>query len=260
MKIILSTTVDDNYLFFLPITVWAWKQMGYEAVVIVPLNDSFKLKKVIDFTLVICPSCKFCYLPDIGRYKESTIFQCARLYASAIYWDGWSHDEYLLLSDIDMIPLSKEYFTHDQTKINYIGHDLTDFQHIPICYVGMSTSKWKEVMNIGDGLLEPEMKTGMAPFKDNWGMDQDMLTDKMKAYGLEKCNSIHRGKLSSGQAKGRICRAYGFDIETPSPIDAHMQRPGYEPQAFAQIIALIKKTWPSENVQWIVNYKNDYVK
>ncbi len=254
-KIILSTTEDDKYLFFLPIAVWCWKQMGWDAIVFLPEIRNSKLENVANLTLNICPETSFYRVPLNSKYKASTLMQCVRMYASCIHWN---EEEYMMMGDIDLIPLSKDYFQRDEDKINYFGHDLTDFKHIPMCYVGMKRKNWKKVMQLDESRLEVQMDKDLSLFPENWGLDQDILTKKMTDFGLENCNQINRGKLRSGQAAGRVCRGFGFDTNTDRPIDAHLPRPGYGVAEFHQIMTLIKKYFTG--YEWMIKYKNDYVK
>ena len=47
MKTIISTTYNDNYLFFLPITTWSWNKLGVDVICFMPKemtqNDSDKI-------------------------------------------------------------------------------------------------------------------------------------------------------------------------------------------------------------------------
>ena len=36
MKTIISTTYNDNYLFFLPITIWSWNKLGVDVICFMP--------------------------------------------------------------------------------------------------------------------------------------------------------------------------------------------------------------------------------
>ncbi len=60
MKAIISTTYDDLYLFYLPITTWAWNKLGVDVICFMPdnpgnLKTAHKLMRALDM------------LPDFGN-------------------------------------------------------------------------------------------------------------------------------------------------------------------------------------------------
>ncbi len=264
-KVILSSTYDDDYLFYVPITAWVWKYFGFDAVVFVPKGGTPLFKLVLDYTL---STTNFVYFEPSNVYSPARLAQCSRLFAGCM--DFIAEDEYCLLGDIDMIPLS-DYFCRDFDKINYFGHDLTGFEHIPMCYVGMTKQAWKSVMGLSQAnavsaqpLLRAtfidHMLRAMEQYTDNWGLDQDILTDRMRGYGLENCNAIPRGLHGPSHAIGRVDRSYGFDVWMENPIDAHLPRPGFEESSFADISALLGRVFPSSDFRWLAEYREKYVR
>jgi len=258
--VILSTNDNDNYLFYLPLVCWAWKKFDFDSLVIMPDRRSEKLQYVLKNTYARVEM----FTPH-NTYREDTQVQVSRLFAGCY---DMPDDEYMITSDVDMMPLSSYFFQWFQ-DINYFGHDLTGYTHIPMCYVGMQAGKWRELMSIrqGDDMVKmmcdemtsyPEILTG--EFQKYWFTDQNIITQKLRAYGLDRCNKIDRGILNNGCAKGRVCRAYGFDIDIPHPTDAHLLRPGYEEHNFTRIFSLMQKIWPQEDLQWVIDYRQGYMK
>lgn len=259
-KVILSTNDHDNYLFFLPLVCWMWGKFDFESIVIMPDKRTEKVRYVLKNTYAQVE-----FFTPTTTYREDTLVQVSRLYAGCL---DIPDNEYLLTSDVDMLPLSP-YFFQWFDQINYFGHDLTGYGHIPICYIGMMAEKWREIMSIkkGDDIVKmmcdemisyPQALGG--DFQQYWFTDQNIITQKLRSYGLDRCHGIDRQTMPNGCAKGRVCRAYGFDINTPHPIDAHLLRPGYTDFNFEKILLLIYRIFPNEDLTWMRTYRDGYMK
>lgn len=192
--VIVSSNGRPEYEYYLPILKWAWKKIGWEVIVLRPI--------------------------ELTPYREETITQCIRLYAPLL--DVFGEDDLLMTSDADMIPLS-DYWNPNPDEITIYGHDLTDYTQIPMCYIAMSFSKWKEVMGLSGTItqcLERDLSLSKALSENKeewWGVDQDIITNKLSSFPITK---IYRGKEEGSYLpKGRYDRD-GMIIPT-TLIDFH---------------------------------------
>lgn len=264
MTVLVSSTYDDNYFFFLPIISWAWHKLDANVFFILPCDyiDADKHSLVMRNTI-----------GDEGVYyfyadaeKENALYaQCSRLYAGCLSLD---EDEIALTSDIDMLPLS-DYWHPDKNVFTSYGRDLTDF-HNPICYLAATVKKWREVMNIEEGDIEKylQIDLGNEPFykslnkEEYWVTDQQIITKRL--LNRNDVIRVDRGVApNSHYPLGRIDRgAWDKTIQQPLRIDAHLLRPGYTEENWSKILPLIRECFnPSqEEIEWLNNYRNEYIK
>lgn len=151
-------------------------------------------------------------------YRPETIAQCIRLLCGH-YCNGL-----LMTADSDMIPLS-DYWHSNSNEITCYGYDLTDRTQIPMCYVAMDASKWRELFpekTIVE-LLDKYPCAKSNKWEDYWGTDQIILTERIMKH---RWTSIERGRTGD-YAKGRIDRGnWEHTFSYPEPkIDAHMPHP-----------------------------------
>src|SRR6185312_7846558 len=156
MKVVVSSTFDDKYFFFIPIITWKWNQMGMDVLCFLPSaeigdNPRYKRLCLLDDIIQENKLRIFVHPFKCREDKEATYSQCARLYAAAANWGcsaykPLSDDEHIFTSDIDMygnaIPWYDEKFT-------IWGHDLVPEGQFPMCYARGTVKEWKYLMNIG---------------------------------------------------------------------------------------------------------------
>jgi hypothetical protein len=254
-------SVDDNpqYVYYLPLVVWAWRKFGWEVMLFVASDEIegsiWKALKYVEGEI------------DMHRvnlqhpYDQNTIAQISRLYAACLY--GHSED-YLMTSDIDMLPLS-DYWKFDPEKITTWGHDLTGFEHYPICYIGMKRSRWVEVMNLSSHRYNDMIKRDLKSMPNancldpqkRWVVDQDLITARINAVTFEKEN-VSRGSGSNGYPIGRVDRS-AWTLEHPQFIDCHCLRDIYlNPDHLAKTLLLLFKIWPEEDFTWFKEYTIEF--
>ena len=184
--VIISSNSNPDYEWYLPLVKWAWNKLGWEVVCLRPFKS------------------------DI--YREETITQCIRLYAALL--PQFEPCDMLMTSDADMVPLSDYWKPHPGTITTY-GHDLTNYNHVPICYVAMSVANWRDVMRLetnieSDMLRDLENSAALSSVKhgDNigwWSVDQDIITERLKHHSFV---NVHRGiEPGSPYPTGRVDRS-----------------------------------------------------
>lgn len=269
MKAILSTTYSDQYLFYLPLTAWTWNKLGIDVICMLPALDGTNKHPALDLIFDIKH-----WAPGLGlqfvrfsspKDKEATYAQCSRLYGAALPFS--EDDEVLITSDIDMAVFNADFFNNlNDGQLHIVGPDLVPIGQFPMCYIAMPAKMWREVMWIGnryklqDKLDELLGHLECEHFRGNyWAKDQETAYNHIVASGLE---IVKHDRAAPGTqfATRRADRDGWPEVIAPDIIDSHLPRPGHTPENFAKIIQLFQTMYPFEDLQWMVEYRNEYVK
>lgn len=266
--IILSVNDDPKYLFWVPLTVWAWQQFGWEPHVFFrgTTTDLFAngaLRLAVHYWNIATNRLTQDQLHLVNRidgYQDETITQCSRLYGACVV------DGYLMTGDIDMIPLS-DYWKPDQNKLTVYGRDLTDY-HYPICYIGMDATKWLEVMQIDGNDYQYYMQRDLmtmpqAKSQDKvkrWVTDQDLITERINSSSFVP-HRIDRGTdRKTGYPIGRVDRSH-WTLKHNVFIDAHLPHDVLTNEiSFKNVLELLHFNWPGEDFKWFVTYYKEFKK
>lgn len=274
MKKYIVLSVNDNvdYLYFVPLTCWAWRQFGWEPIVFFNAVGSASNNAIrLTFETANEPTSSNVFknvhkVKSIEGYRSDTITQISRLYGACAV-NIFQNDSYLMIGDIDMIPLS-DYWKPDFNKPTVYGHDLTGFGHYPMCYIGMTGQEWCFVMNIKDNDYNVHIKRDLdtlpqakdPDFYKYWFSDQDLITQRLKEYGTGKIDFINRGQYANGYAKGRVDRG-AWSLNHEQFIDAHlMQQTHHSREKIQKLMDLLHTVWPKEDWKWFLHYTNEFKK
>lgn len=260
MKAVISTTYDDNYFFFVPITTWLWNKLGVDVICFMPPpggpkdaeKDKAMYKCGINMDMKL--SIRYFFSPS---HKRATYAQCSRLYAAAM--DTLREDEILITSDVDMAVFRVPPYAGG---ITILGSDLVPPGQYPMCYATGQVCAWRIAMGIANrsyqeclddllGNIEAEH------FRGNfWAKDQETLYNEVLIHACE----IPRARPGTQFASNRIDRDDQFFMDRLSPdiIDYHMHRPGYTDENFEKILAVIKYFYPNEDLQWMRDYQKQF--
>lgn len=269
MKVIVSTTHDDKYIYFLPITIWAWWKLGVETICFIPYlkdgagwYDPDKEKRAKYYLIVET-------LDKLGidfkaepfsapEHKEATYSQCLRNYGAAVH--GLDESELLCSADIDIIAFKKPPY-HDMLTI--WGSDLVPKGQYPMCYINGTVKQWKEAFNIGNRTYQQCIDDLLGDdecehYRGNrWARDQEVAHDC-----ISKVNHSLVGRAREGTqwAKNRLDRddAYILDRLNPDNEDYHLNRPGYEEKNFDIIMKVLEYHYPNDGFDWLRTYNEQY--
>lgn len=272
-NVALSANENPLYLFYLPLTCWAWNKFGWKPFVILVKEEYPSVnEKVFQFVVknINCDKSLF-YINAEGDvyhgYKTETIAQLSRLYAALEINDG----DYLMSGDADMIPLSDYWQILHIDAPTLWGWDLTNYQHIPICYAGMTKEQWLEMMQLspwartyGFSVVSTELR-GISNAKSDdkikrWVIDQDVLTERVtKQWKKEQLHLNHRGVYPNGYPMGRVDRsAWSQNHETY--IDCHAPHDILtSKESRDKLLHLLKFIWPNEDFTWWENYQKEFL-
>ena len=159
-------------------------------------------------------------------------------------------DEVCILSDMDMIPLSRSYFVDSVASFpsdcfiiyrdgSYKGWQLTEYLEYPMCYCAAKGRIFKEIFNIASIDDIPRIIREWYDHGVGWTTDQQMLYFSVNAW--EEKNPGRVIRLGHNDA-GRLDRQrWGYNkqiLRNGGYIDSHLLRPYsvYE----KEIIQLVK--------------------
>lgn len=281
MKAVISSTYDDQYLFFFPIVTWCWNKLGVDVMCFLPqyLNPKLSVDKYDLISRTLWDMKGALYFFNCPEDKEATYSQCSRLYAAAF---NLPEDEMLITSDVDMavftLPPSAPH------KMTVWGSDLTPESQFPMCYISGPVRLWRETFGIGErytglktnGNKWPKLKKSQERLDellgsiecDNmrgnyWGKDQEEAFNRINEIkNKQQVVTVNRARPGTQFASHRVDRD---DINWrsycgPDLVDAHLWRPGYTDTAFANILELLSTQYPNDDFQWLITYRNEYIR
>lgn len=220
--VVVSTTNNSDYYFYLPYIEKAWNSYGWDVCIMLTQEvDINNIDKRNENTLII-------RLPKVEGLREATIAQAGRLYAA----NYLPMDALIMTSDMDLLPL-KDYWNPGQHDVTVYGHDLTWYNYFPMGYVAMPGYKWKEYLkctyDTASDMLRDAKETEIA-FSDHWeqwwNFDWNLLTKRLMPF-KNHINFIDRGQVNiagATLAKGRVDRYNWHEtMKQPDWIDAHCE-------------------------------------
>lgn len=217
--VVVSSDENQMYLDFWELT----KKMWINVVGIKPIllkicdNDSF-----IDYG-----DCIIIEIKKIENINTGLQAQLSRLYVSKYF-----ENKNILISDIDMIPLSKDYFINqvkecdDQSIIIYSSDAYSDDRRYPMCYILANSEKYKKIFNICND-FNSFITNILSNYNCGWDTDEIYMTNQIINSG-ENIIKLNRGWIN-GMAKDRVDRVlwqYNIDkLKNNLYIDSHLLRP-----------------------------------
>lgn len=252
----ISFTDNAKYDFFIPLVEWAWHKLGINCRLIAPKRViGTRVFNLLDEYRVDWELTTF----DCPKDKEITYAQTGRLFIGNLY----PENEIIVTSDADMILFKLPELIPN--CFNIFGADLVPPKQFPMCYAFAEADLWSKFLNKGKSLQENLDKLfsdiECESFSGNyWSADQGHLWKSIIDYA--GINFIPRARPGTQFAQNRCDRD---DINWrsylgPDLIDAHLWRPGYTDENFANIMELLTTQYPNDNFQWLIDYRNEYIK
>jgi len=279
---VISSTYDDKYLFYLPITSWVWNKLGISVVCYMPYlenpeeNDRVHLITDTKLKNNIQLSYKGFEAPE---HKRATFAQVVRLFAATDV--NYPPEATIISSDIDMLCFGSIFKEVNDGEIHLIGADLLEdsMKQIPMCYIAMPVNKWRNVMGMwqSDGVNEHGQRIGHLKTHQEcldetigkiesqdfrgcqWSFDQNLAHSKINGNAVIKHS---RAKMPERFATNRIDRDdfYWEERIAPTIIDYHCHRPGYTDENFEKILKVIQYFYPEDDLTWMKEYQQAYKK
>jgi hypothetical protein len=218
--VIVSTDNNPTYYEFWDVTKKLWYNLVGIKPILANITDN---NNIIDNGDHIIHNIKSVDGVDSGFQS-----QVARMYITKYY-----QDYVCLTSDIDMLPLSKKYFTeniqnyNDDSLVIFSSDAYTNVNRYPICYNAAKGRLFDEILQLDESFEEYTKKL----LSYGWGWDTDELFFGMKVNSFkdqDKIIKLNRG-WGNGIALNRIDRSnwsYSTDqLIDQNYIDSHSLRP-----------------------------------
>lgn len=217
IKYAIVSSDNSHYLDYWPTIEKAWNKIGIHPV-LVQING-------LRHDMVKTPTETVFFLPEIDGIKSSFQAQMSRL------WIMTKLSGSCIISDIDMMPLNKEYFNQaflypNDTIVSYCSDAAEKFDGTyPMCYIISDADIFSKFIS------EKEWSkwiVQMAELYDqSWSTDQIILSWILDNY--PKTVHLKRGWNDAGIANNRIDRLAWFysikALEKGEYFDAHLLRP-----------------------------------
>lgn len=257
--IVLSVNDNPDYLFHVPLTVWAWRRLEWEPIIFYHGHGSQFLQIGINTGKVL--SSDLSLLSTGTGYESETITQVSRLYGACVA------DGYLMTGDIDMLPLS-DYWKPDFDKLTVWGRDLTDY-HFPICYIGAPSEVWREIMQTNNHRdynayikrdLDSHTNARSNDKVKRWVVDQDIATEAISVWYNNPVRIDRGTDKRTGYPIGRIDRS-NWTLDHKQFIDCHMFHGIQNDETkFKKTLEMLHTVWPKEDFKWWVEYYKEFKK
>lgn len=218
-RVIVSTDTNPMYLDFWPIVAKAWTQItGIKPTLALiaphgtPINDT--IGDVIRFDPI----------PGISNALYS---QVIRLLLPVFF-----ENDVCLISDIDMIPLSKDYFVQtvaDLPENSFVVYRDRAYEHepyrYPMCYNAAKGKIFKEIFNVQDVNQIPSIVTQWNNLHWGWQTDEMILSLSLRKWHGFNSHCIRLGHSVTNRVD-RSDWQYNINLlKAGHYIDCHSVRP-----------------------------------
>jgi len=222
---------DDNPLYkdFYSIVAKQWYKLGYKTYYVNITNENSFIEN--EYGIVH----KIKSLESVSTGFQS---QVVRLFVSNLV-----NDKNLLMSDIDMLPINKDYFENIAEELQpdkiilYSGQPYGDVPYYPMCYVLGNSNLLKHKLGIENMSFDEYCSFLCQFYGIKWNTDEHFMYDKLNKYSENLIIKRNRN------FKNRIDRGSWFydskKLEKNYYIDSHLLRPYSEYQS--QINKLLKE-------------------
>jgi hypothetical protein len=212
---------DDNPMYkdFYEIVAKRWNQFGLKVYYINITN----VDEIIENEYGVIHKMK-----ALEGFSTGFQSQIVRLFASNLIEGN------ILTSDIDMLPISKNYFldrttlTEGDKIVIYSGQPYGDVPYYQLCYVLANTKLFRECLGISDLTFYDFCKLLKDRYNEAWNSDEHFMYDEFQNH-LDKLIILRDRDLSWGGESKRIDRymwMYNLDLLYNNYyIDSHMLRP-----------------------------------
>lgn len=219
-KILVGCDDNSTYLPFWKIFDDTWKKIGFDTILGYVSENKLDQNNVINFR-------------PINGINTGFQAQLIRLYLTKYF-----KDQVCCISDIDMIPLSKNYYIEIIKNINENNLVITSsdayFNRFPMCYLIAKGEVFSDILDLDKCTWEEFVNRLYIEFNGDWGTDELYFFKKWNQWDKKNTNTIllKRGWDEKWIANDRIDRSYwNYNIEklkNGGYIDSHLLRPYIE--------------------------------
>lgn len=273
-----------DYAFYLPLTVLAWKRIGFESVVLLigsqkEWKDHPALSLVLESLAELNAPVIFI---DAEKNHRMMLSQTSRIFTANLAAYPGRDQDYLITSDADLWPLKRSHYVprvncslvlvHSQC-CGHFKHLNQSYRMLPMGNIGASAATWREIngapadIKDQDAILNYLEKVFGSKVRDDVGFASDEWYYDQKLVSIRISEWIHRGTNQnfvfevSDDGLSRIDRAswHPENIHLSSLgsyFDAHLILDGYLPEKWSTIRPLIHLMY--NETSWQSNWCESY--
>ena len=220
---VVSSDSNPEYLDFWPYVAKAWERIGISPVLLY-IDNNPPPDWVYEHGRVI-------YLESIKEWTIVQQAQCIRFWASRIL------DKPFIISDMDMLPISKEYYENGAEQIGDKGivsysSDIIKYRwyrtnpQYPMCYLAGDPQSFVDLLNI----IELDHKIFLRRLMHmsmRSGTDQKFFYNQTLRNKTVAIKHLERGWIEEKYATGRLDKVIwpNSDYNVTEYIDCHLPRP-----------------------------------
>lgn len=220
---VVSSDSNPEYLDFWPYVAKAWKRIGIEPVLLYidkspPSNDVHQYGQVTHLESI----------PEWGIAQQA---QCIRFWAAKLL------DASFIISDIDMLPISEEYYKNDVAPIGDKGlvsysSDIIKYRwyrtnpQYPMCYLAGDTQSFVDLLEMNDNTHQDFLRRLMR-MNIRFGTDQNFFYNQSIKNRHISITHLERGWIEEKYATQRLDKVIWpkSDYNVEEYIDCHLPRP-----------------------------------
>lgn len=241
-RVILSTNNDPNYIEFWPVVAPIWTAMGLRPTLALIADEDCPIDTSLGDVVRFSP------LPDVPESLQS---QVIRLFLPILF-----PDDGCLISDIDMIPISRGYFfdgawhcpDHGFLVYRNRAYENEESIRYPMCYNAAKGSVFASVFGISSADQIPDMIRLWASAGLGWDTDEKLLHVYLQEWE-------RKGGLLFRLGHGGMPRLdrgnWNIDVNTldiTKYIDCHGPRPYSKyKESIDAVVEAIKKSFLSDS-------------
>lgn len=211
--VIISSDDNKTYKDFYPIVAKKWFNLGFKTyyINITDNNEIYETKWGIIHNIKALKNISSGFQSQVVR-----LFSCNFIQGN------------LLMSDIDMLPLNRDYFNKylneldENNVIIYSGQPYKDNKFYPMCYILSHSSNLKKILEIEHLSFDEYCDLLIGKYGTAWNTDENFMFDKFQKH-LDKII------IKTRDLKTRIDRfnwSYNNEmLKKGYYIDSHLLRP-----------------------------------
>ena len=230
-RVILSANDDPKYLDFWPYVAKAWREViGIEPVLFF-IGEPSRVVELSQHGQVI-------QVPVDPLWDIVNQAQSIRLWAGTKF-----PDDIILISDLDMLPISKEYYNENLSDLPddcFISYTSDVLEHgfyrrrpqFPMCYLAAKGSTFNEILGINENTSWEYFMSKMRQANLGYGTDQQYFYSKFLTWEHkpERYVGMRRGWIDGKVARKRLDKVRWpiGDYDAKEFFDCHLPLPFIE--------------------------------
>jgi len=215
-RVILATDENPFYIEFWPIVAKTWSAMGFR-----PTLALISDHDCVDST--IGDVVRFDPIPGFSTAMQAQVY---RLFLPALF-----PEDGCIISDIDMIPISKDYFVENAHPCSesafLIYRDSaipSEYQEYPMCYIAAKGKLFGSIFRINSETDFIDRLRECRVFHDGFNTDQVILYCWANQWRLGGGELVKLGHIVTHRLDRAEWKSWQSE-EIDSAIDAHCPRP-----------------------------------